>query len=134
MSQPRAIVPDSGGVRVGLNSTGSTIAKYRIVKKATVTTGVQAGVDTVTPAVDGTVICYGVTMAAILDGQTGDVQFAGRALVEASGAINIGQNVIGAAGGKAAVSGGAVNIIGVAASASLIDTDIIEVDIIRTIG
>jgi hypothetical protein len=134
MPQPRAIVPDSGAIRAGLNSTGSTIAKYRLVKKATVTTGVQAGVDTVTPAVDGTVIIYGATMAAIVDGATGDVQVQGRALVEAAGAINIGDKIIGTTGGKAAVSGGGVNIIGQAASPALVDGDIFECDILRTIG
>lgn len=134
MPQPRAIVPDAGGIRPGLNSTGVTIAKYRLVKKGIVTTGIQAGVDSVTPAVDGTVIIYGVTMAAILDGMAGDVQVQGRALVEAAGAINVGDKIIGTTGGKAAVSGGGVNIIGQAASPALVDTDIIEVDIIRTIG
>jgi hypothetical protein len=134
MPQPRAIVPDAGGIRAGVNSTGTTIPKYRLVKKATNAAVVQAGVDSITPAVDGTVIIYGVTMAAILDGYGGDVQVQGRALVEAAGAINVGDKIIGTTGGKAAVSGSGVNIIGQAASAALVDTDIIEVDIIRTIG
>ena len=129
MPQPRAIVPDQGGIRPGLNSTGATIAKHRIVKKATVTTGVQAGVDSVTPAVDGDDLPYGVTMAAILDGFAGDVQIHGRAIVEASGPITIGQKVTGAAGGKAAVAAAGDFIIGETASPALSDTDLFEVDL-----
>lgn len=123
MPQPRAIVKDQGGIRAGLNSTGVTIAKHRIVKKATV------AVDTITPATDGTALPYGVTMAAILDGYAGDVQVEGRAIVEASGVITIGQKITGAAGGKAAVASAANYIIGEAASAAGADGELIEVDL-----
>jgi hypothetical protein len=124
--QPRAIVPDSGGVRPGLNVTGVTIAKSRIVKKAT------TAVDAITPATDGTAHCYGVTMEAIPDGIAGDVQVEGRAIVEASDVITAGQNVTGAAGGKAAVASAGDFVLGQAASASTADGELIEVDIIRT--
>jgi hypothetical protein len=134
MPQPRAIVPDAGGIRVGVNNTGATIPKYRLVKKGTNVVALQAGVDSVTPAVDGVAIVYGATMAAILNGYGGDVQVEGRALVEAAGAINIGDEITGGAGGKAAVSAGGVHIFGQAASPALVDGDIIEVDVIRTIG
>lgn len=127
MPQPRAIVPDNGGVRAGLNATGSTIAKHRIVKKAT------SAVDAVTPATTGADVIYGVTMQAIINGYAGDVQVEGRAIVEAGAAITIGQNVTGGTGGKGAVAGAAANIIGVAASAAAADGDLIEVDIIRSI-
>lgn len=133
MPQPRAIVPDSGAIRPGVNNTGSTIAKFRLVKKGT-SGALQAGVDSIVVAPDGAALIYGVTMAAILTGYAGDVQVQGRALVEAAGAINIGDNIIGTTGGKAAVSGGSVNIIGKAASPALVDGDVIEVDILRTIG
>lgn len=127
MPQPRAIVPDNGGVRAGLNATGSTIAKHRIVKKAT------TAVDAITPAVSGADVCYGVSMQQILNGYAGDVQVEGRAIVEAGAAITIGQRVTGGTGGKAAVAGAAVNTIGVAASAAAADGDLIEVDIIRSL-
>ena len=127
MPQPRAIVPDSGAVRPGLNATGSTIAKYRIVKKAT------TAVDAITPATSGADVCYGVTMQAILNGYAGDVQVEGRAIVEAGAAITIGQKVTGGTGGKGAVAGAAANIIGVAASAAAADGDLIEVDVSRSI-
>lgn len=123
MSQPRAIVKDQGGIRPGLNSTGVTIAKYRIVKKATV------AVDTITPAVDATALPYGVTMAAILDGYAGDVQVEGRAIVEASGPITIGQKITGGTGGKAAVASAANYIIGEAASDASADGQLFEVDL-----
>jgi hypothetical protein len=129
MPQPRAIVPDQGGIRPGLNSTGTAIAKYRIVKKGVITTGVQAGVDSVAPAVDGAALPYGVTMAAILDGFAGDVQIHGRAIVEASGVIALGAKVTGAAGGKAATAAAGNYIIGEAASPSTADGQLFEVDL-----
>jgi hypothetical protein len=120
-------VPDQGGIRPGLNATGTTIAKHRIVNKAT------AAVDTITPAVNGTAVCYGVTMAAIIDGYAGDVQVEGRAIVEASAAIAIGDKITGGTGGKGAVAGAAANIIGVAASPASADGVLFECDIIRSI-
>lgn len=127
MPQPRAIVPDQGGVRACLNNTGVTIAKYRLVKKAT------TAVDGVTPAVDGAAPIYAATMAAIADGFAGDGQVAGRALVEAGGVITIGQNVTGGTGGKGAVASAGDYSIGPAASAAAADGDIIEVDLLRTL-
>jgi|SRR5690349_17546591 hypothetical protein len=128
MPQARAIVPDSGGVRPGLNATGSTIGKARIVKKST------AAVDAVAPATDGTARLYGVTMEAITNGYAGDVQVAGRAVVEASAAIAIGAKITAAAGGKAVTAGAAANVIGIAASAAAADGEFIEVDIDREVS
>jgi len=125
--QPRAIVPDNGGIRAGLNSTGSDIAKYRIMKK------VNTAVDAITPATNGTAVIYGVTMQPITNGFAGDVQVEGRAIVEASAAIAIGANVTATTGGKAVTAGAAAHILGVAASASAADGELIEVDIIRSI-
>jgi hypothetical protein len=124
MPQPRAIVPDQGGVRACLNNTGVTIAKYRLVKKVTTA---------VAPAVDGAAPIYAATMAAIADGFAGDGQVAGRALVEAGGVITIGQNVTGGTGGKGAVASAGDYSIGPAASAAAADGDIIEVDLLRTL-
>jgi hypothetical protein len=123
--QPRAIVKDQGGIRPGLNSTGSTIPKYRLVKKST------AAVDAVTPAVDNASPIYAATMEAILDGKTGDCQVEGRAIVEASAAIAIGAKITAAAGGKAVTATTAAYIIGVAASAATGNGDLLEVDIDR---
>jgi hypothetical protein len=128
MPQPRAYVPDQGGIKPGLNSTGSTIAKYRIVKKAT------TAVDSITPAVDGAALPQGVTMAAILDGYAGDVQEAGIALCEAGAAITIGQKITGGTGGKAAVASAGDWIIGEANSAASADTDIFELKIVKTLN
>jgi hypothetical protein len=121
--QPRAIVKDQGGIRVGLNSTGSTIAKYRLVVKST------AAVDAVAPGTAATAPIYGVTMGAIEDGKTGDIQVEGRALVEASAAIAIGARVTGTTGGKGVTAGAAGYFLGIAASAASADGDVIEVDI-----
>lgn len=128
MPQARAIVPDNGGVRPGLNATGSTIAKYRIVIKST------AAVDAVAPGTNGTARCFGVTMAAIDNGYAGDVQIAGRAIVEASAAIAIGAKVTAAAGGKGVTAGAAGNVLGIAASAAGADGELFEVDIDREVA
>lgn len=125
MPQPRAFVKDSGGIKPGLNSTGTTIPKYRIVKKAT------TAVDSITPAVNGSALPYGVTMAAILDGFAGDVQTEGVALCEASGPITIGQSITGTTGGKGAVASAANFIIGEAASAAAADGDVFELNIVK---
>ncbi len=124
MPQPRAIVPDQGGVRAGLNSTGSTIATKRLVKRSTT-------VDSVAPAVDGNGPYVGVTMAAILNGYAGDVQIAGRALVEAGAAIAIGALVMGTTGGKGLTATATKYAIGTANTAAAADGDIIEVDLNR---
>lgn len=123
MPQPRAIVPDNGGVRPGLNSTGSDLAKHRIVKKSSV------AVDAVALATDGTALPYGVTMQPITNGFAGDIQKEGRAIVEASGVITIGQKVTGGTAGKAAVATAAQFYLGEAASAAGADGELFEVDL-----
>lgn len=123
MPQPRAIVKDQGGIRPGLNATGVTIAKYRIVKKS------ATAVDAITPHVDGAALPFGVTMQVILDGFAGDVQVEGRAIVEASAAITIGQKVTGAAGGKAAVATAGQYIMGEAASDASANGQLFELDL-----
>jgi hypothetical protein len=115
-------VPDNGGVRAGLNSTGSTIATHRLVKRST-------AVDTIAPETDGTAASIGVTMAAITDGYAGDVQVEGRAIVEAGAAIAIGAKVMGGTGGKGATATAAKWFIGIANTEALVDGDLIEVDI-----
>jgi Uncharacterized conserved protein (DUF2190) len=128
MPQARAIVPDSGGVRAGFNNTGSTIAKNRLVKKVATT------VDGITPATGATDIIWGVTMQAIADQFSGDVQVQGRAIVEASAAIAVGDKVTGASGGKGATASSTNNIIGIANTAASADGDLFEVDITRGVA
>jgi hypothetical protein len=119
-------VPDNGGVRAGLNSTGVTIAKHRIVRRSTTT-------DSITPATGGTLPMLGVTMAAIVDGYAGDVQTQGMAIVEAGAAIAIGALVMGGTGGKGATATAAAHAIGVANTEALLDGDLIEVQLDRTL-
>jgi hypothetical protein len=121
MPQVRAIVPDNGGVQAGHNTTVSTIEKHRLVKRSTAT-------DSITPAVDGAAVIYGVTMAAIAANYAGDVQKAGRAIVEAGEAIDIGEPVTGGTGGKGAVAAAEEFYFGIANTAGE-DGDLIEVDI-----
>ena len=123
MSQPRAIVKDQGGIRPGLNATGTTIAKHRIVKKTT------TAVDGITPHINGTALPYGVTMAAILDGYAGDVQIEGRAICEAGVAVTIGAKITGGTDGKAAIATAGQYIIGEAASDASADGQLFELDL-----
>ncbi len=123
MPQPRAIVPDQGGINVGLNATGQTIAKYRIVKKTT------TAVDGITPAINGAALPWGVTMAAIPDGFGGDVQIARRAICEAGVPVAIGDKITGGAGGKAAIATAGQYIIGEAASDASADGALFELDL-----
>jgi len=119
--QPRAIVEDQGGIQAGLNATGVTIPKYRLVKKAT------TAVDSITPAVSGAAPFLGVTMQVIKDGFAGDVQISRQPLVEAGGPITIGQLITGTTAGKAAVASAGDYYAGVANSPAAADGDIIEV-------
>ena len=125
MPQPRAIVPDYGGVRAGYNDTGTEIPKHRIVKRSSTA-------DYVETATDGSAPIEGVTMEAIPDDYAGNVQHAGRAIVEAGEAITVGANVTGGTGGKGAVAAVDEHILGVANTAASDDGDLIEVDIIKT--
>jgi hypothetical protein len=124
MPQPTAIVPDSGGVRACLNSTGSTIPTKRLVKRTTAQNAVVL-------AADGLDTYIGVTMGAIPNGAAGDVQVQGRALVEAGAAIAIGAKVMGGTTGKGITATTTKYFIGVANTAAAADGDIIEVDIQR---
>jgi len=127
MPQARATVGPYA-VNPGLNTTGSTIAKYRLVKKST------TAVDGVAPATDGTARIEGVTMQAIEAGRAGDVQVKDTAICEASAAIAIGAKVTAAAGGKAVTAGAAANVIGIARSAAAADGDLFELEIDREVS
>ncbi len=125
MTEPTAIVPDKG-IRPGLNETAATIPARRLVVKVAGTLGPDG---IALPAAD-TDPTMGVTMAAILDDERGDVQTEGMAIVEASVAIAEGEEVApDAATGKAKVAAAADYVSGVARSASAADTDLIEVEL-----
>lgn len=124
MPQPTAIVPDLGGVKAGLNSTGSTIPTKRLVKRSTTANSIALAADGLGPYV-------GVTMAAIANGYAGDVQTQGRALVEAGAAVAIGAGVMGGTSGKGITATAAKYSIGTANTAAAADGDIIEVDLFR---
>lgn len=127
MPQARRIVP-ADGVRPGRNRTGSDIAA-KVVVKADATN------------VDGIALCttaasekpIGVTMAAIKNGENGDVQQSGRAVCTSGAAVTAGQRVTVAAGGKvidAAPGAGAnVCIVGVAVHATAGADEDVEVDL-----
>jgi len=121
--QPRAIVKDQGGIRPGLNATGQTIAKHRIVRKST------AAVDAIAPNTAGTTLPEGVTMAAIQDGYAGDVQIEGVAITEAGAALAIGDKVTGGTGGKAVVATAGQYFLGEVASEAAADGSLFELRI-----
>jgi hypothetical protein len=79
MPEPRRIVPD-GGMRAGLNTDGATIPKYRIVRDHTLT-------DAVRLCTAATQQPKGVSAEAILQNVTGDIQVAGKTILEAGAAV-----------------------------------------------
>lgn len=120
MPQPRTIEPK---IRSAYNNTGSTIPGKRFV------TGAYAAVSLPAAATDQ---ISGVTMQDIPDKTWGDVQIGGVAQVEASAAISAGARVqpVAVTGKAATFAGGGGNASpGVAQTASLVDTDIIEVEL-----
>lgn len=123
MPQPRAIVKDQGGIRPGLNSSGQTIAKHRIVRKDTDV------VDGIVLNTAGTTLPFAVTMAAITDGYAGDCQVEGRAITEAGAELAIGAKVTGGTGGKAVVATAGQYYLGEVASYAAADGSLFELDI-----
>lgn len=79
MPQARAIVPD-GGIRAGLNTDATVIPKYRIVRDHTL-------VDSVRRTTDANQHPKGVSMQEIAIGVTGDIQIAGKCILEAGDAV-----------------------------------------------
>ncbi len=85
MPTARRIVPD-GAVRAGLNTDSATIPKNRIVRRHTLT-------DSVRLTTDANQQPLGVSMAAIEVAVTGDIQVAGKCVIEAGAAVNKGDNI-----------------------------------------
>ena len=121
MPEPRRIVPD-GGVRPGLNLSGSTIAANRIVVQG-------AATDQIAQAAAATAPYYGVTMNAIVNGITGDVQVKGKATIEAGAAVAKNVNVMSDASGRAILATSTNNVIGRTVVASTALGQILEVEL-----
>lgn len=121
MPEPRRIVPD-GGVRPGLNLSGSTIAANRIVVQSTL-------VDQIAQAAAATAPYYGVTMNAIANGVTGDIQKAGKATIEAGAAVAKNVNVMSDAVGRAILATSTNNVIGRTVIAAAALGQVLEVEL-----
>lgn len=98
MSEPRTIVGEKD-IRGCRNESGGPIAAKTFVKIDTTGT---AQPPVVTPAGNGEGI-YGVAMEDIADGERGDVQIRGLAIVTAGEAIGDGVRVSSDASGEASV-------------------------------
>lgn len=85
MPEPRRIVPD-GGIRAGLNTDSDVIPKCRIVRDHTLT-------DAVRLTTASTQKPKGVSLEDIAIGLTGDIQIAGKAVVESGAAYSKGDNL-----------------------------------------
>lgn len=121
MPEPRRIVPD-GSVRPGLNLSGSTIAANRIVVQST-------AADQVAQAAAATAPYYGVTMNAIPNGVTGDIQTKGKATVEAGAAVAKNVNVMSDAQGRAILATSTNNVMGRTVVAATAAGQILEVEL-----
>jgi hypothetical protein len=121
MPEPRRIVPD-GAVRPGLNLSGSTIAANRIVVQG-------AAIDQIAQAAAATAPYEGVTMQAILNGVTGDVQKHGKATIEAGAAVAKNVNVMSDAVGRAILATSTNHVMGRTQTAATAAGQILEVDL-----
>ena len=121
MPEPRRIVPD-GSVRPGLNLSGSTIAANRIVVQST-------AADQVAQAAAATAPYYGVTMNAIPNGVTGDIQTKGKATIEAGAAVAKNVNVMSDAQGRAILATSTNNVMGRTVVAATAAGQILEVEL-----
>ncbi len=132
MTQARATVPDKG-IRSGLNSTGSDIAKNVFVE-------LDADGDPNTiqlPTAGGP--AFGVVVASqvrvnvspdvgIPDTEIGDIQVEGVAVVLAAGAIPVGSLVMVTAAGAVIVATATNTPVGKAVSTG-VDTELLEVEL-----
>lgn len=132
MPEPRAIVPDKG-IRPGLNSTGSTIAKHVCVVLAAAGDPPTVALASAGAGIYGVVISSSVRAnvtpdAGIMDGQIGDIQVEGRVPVLAAGAIPVGSRVMATATGAVIVATATNTPIGTALTTG-VDTEFLEVEL-----
>lgn len=107
--QPTAIVPDKG-IRGGRNSSGSTIAANVFVQIVPAGTSDPTQVRLPNAAGDA---CYGVTMRAIDDGECGDIQTEGKAIVLAgAGGIAVGAKLAVTTAGAVVTAAAGNTIVG----------------------
>lgn len=132
MAEPRAIVPEKG-IRPGLNSTGSDIAKHVCVEL-----GVAGDPPTIALASAGAAI-YGVVVSSqvragvtpdvgIPDTEIGDIQVEGRVPILAAGAIPVGSLVMATATGAVIVATSTNTPIGTALTTG-VNTELLEVEL-----
>jgi hypothetical protein len=122
MPEARQIVPD-GAVRAGLNTSGVTIPKHRIVRDHTLTDAIQI-------ATAATQNPKGISMQQILADVTGDVQVAGKAVLEAGAAVAKGDLLTSDGSGRGIATTTPGNfVIGKAVTATITGAgDLIEVE------
>lgn len=126
LNQERVIAPE---IRGCYNGTGSTISKGLAVKLKTSSPTVQGEV-VLGAAVTDT--CYGVAMADIPNGEWGDVQVRGVALVKVGAAgLAAGQLQVACdAAGKAVAAAAGNTLLGIALNTSaLAENDLCEVEL-----
>lgn len=114
MSQPRAIVPDSG-VRAGFNAAVTAIGKGRLV-----TYDAANGTEACKLATAATDSSYGLTMEEIAPSRAGNVQKAGKGIcIAGAGGVSPGANITSDAAGGGIITTTAGNqIFGVCVSAA----------------
>lgn len=106
-------------IRPGRNRSGSTIAKYLLVK------GGGAGVDTIALTAADTDVPVGVTREDIVDGANGDLAIRGQVRVIASGAISADVKLAPDANGKVKAAASGDTVVGTSKDAATADGDII---------
>lgn len=133
MAEPRAIVPEKG-IRPGLNSTGSAIAKHVFVAL-----GADGDPPTVVLPTAG-LQAYGVVVASqvrvdvavdvgIPDGQIGDIQVEGRVpCLVGAGGVAVGNLLQVTATGAVIVAAAADFVVGKALTDAA-DTEFVEVEL-----
>jgi hypothetical protein len=120
LNQERVIAPE---IRAGYNDSGSTIVKGKIVKlhSAGVPGTIRVGAAATDPL-------YGVAMADIPNGEYGDVQIGGVAIVLGGGVVAQGAQVTSDADGDGVAAASGNSTIGTALTAGA-NTEYFEVEL-----
>ena len=132
MAEPRAIVPEKG-IRPGLNSTGSDIAKHVCVELAADGDPPTIALSSAGASIYGVVVASQVRVnvspdVGIPDTEIGDIQVEGVAVVLAAGAIPVGSLVMVTAAGAVIVATATNTPVGKAVSTG-VDTELLEVEL-----
>lgn len=132
MAEPRAIVPEKG-IRPGLNSTGSDIAKHVCVELAADGDPPTIALSTAGGPIYGVVVASQVRVnvtpdVGIPDTEIGDIQVEGRVPILAAGAIPVGSLVMATATGAVIVATATNTPVGTALTTG-VDTEFLEVEL-----